>query len=58
MARQKTPSPKKHLTPAQLEELKLLRDVIPYAKSLSVPNTSISLELLEILLNSLNPENS
>lgn len=55
MARQKTPIPKKHLSPAQLDELKLLRDVIPHAKSLGVPNTSISLELLEILLNSLKP---
>ncbi len=58
MAKQKPQDSKTLLSLAQLNELKLLRDVIPHAKSLGVPNTNISLELLELLLNSFNPENN
>ena len=58
MTKQKTQSPNTQLSPAHFNELELLRNVIPHAKSLGVPNTNISLELLELLLNSFNPKNS
>lgn len=57
MVKQNTQSLHSQLSPAHLNELKLLRDVIPHAKILGVPNTNISLELLELLLNSLSPPN-
>lgn len=58
MAKQKTQSPNTQLSPTHLDELKLLRDVIPHAKNLGVPNTNISLELLEVLLHSFDQKNS
>lgn len=45
------------LSRAHLDELKLLREVIPHAKRLGVPNTNISIELLELLLKSIKPGN-
>jgi hypothetical protein len=57
MVDQNTQNPSQQLSRAHLDELKLLREVIPYAKRLGVPNTNISIELLELLLKSIKPVN-
>ena len=57
MVDQNTQNPSQQLSRAHLDELKLLREVIPHAKRLSVPNTNISIELLELLLKSIKPVN-
>lgn len=57
MVDQNTQNPSQQLSRAHLDELKLLREVIPHANRLGVPNTNISIELLELLLKSIKPVN-
>ncbi len=57
MVDQNTQNPRQQLSRAHLDELKLLREVIPHAKRLGVPNTNISIELIELLLKSVKPLN-